>query len=620
MYKKMIFPLISILTILGIAICVCALAAENRQRAILEKLPSLEMPLFSMPGGFYDQEFSLELEAPEGCEIYYTTDGSNPDPASKQSGTAPKRYDGPILISQKPSLAGAIKSWMGNGERSEVQNATILRAICVKDNGERSKIATATYFIGESEYADRCIVSIVLDPEDLFGEQGIYVNYEERGKDWEREINLEIFDKTISAKSPYKSINQPAGIRIQGSSARKQYAKRFSVYSRKEYSGSKTFDQIFLGDYPIHSFVLREGFRNAFIQHLVQDRDIASADAKEALVLVNGCFWYTTMLQEKYSSTYFENRYGFKKDNVILIKGGEADSGDPEDLAKFEELYTYLRSHDLSEADAYEGFCGLADIQSYIDYSCVNLYFGNLDYNERNNIVYWRSKKKGKSPYEDTRWRWGLYDLDLENLDYGFYETDINTFTLDTHYSGEAFNKREMYVALKENRQFCRDFVNTFMDLINTTFQPKSVKEIYDAWNCTPAEHRMSETWCEEYFPVRNERVLEYIQEEFDLRAPVQLQLQLNDTASGTIALNTISPELSKSEAKTAEVADTASSQKFTWAGLYVPDCPVTLTAHPASGYRFVEWKVNGRSYSQDETIEVTLSTEDTVIEAVFMH
>lgn len=605
--SRMKFWIIGILTIVGIIACVYLLAAENRQRAILEKLPSLEMPLFSMPGGFYDQEFYLEINAPTGCQIYYTLDGSDPDPASEGSGMAPQLYEAPILITAKAPLSDAIKSWLYDGERSEVQNAATLRAICVNEAGERSKIATATYLIGEAAYEDRCVVSIVMDPDDLFGEQGIYTNYEERGRDWERGINLEIFDKTILSKNPAitaKNINQPAGIRIQGSSARKEYAKRFSVYSRKEYSGSKTFDQIFLGNYPIHSFVLREGFRNAFIQHLIQDRDIASADAKEAVVLINGCFWYTTMLQEKYNSTYFENRYGFKKDNVILIKGGEADSGDPEDLAKFEELYTYLRSHDLSEKDAYEGFGRLADIQSYIDFSCVNLYFGNLDYNERNNIVYWRSKKAGKGLYEDTRWRWGLYDLDLENLDYGYLETDVNTFSLDTHYSGEAFNKREMYVALKENRQFCRDFVNTFMDLINTTFAPENARKVYDAWNCTPAEHRMSDDWCEEYFPARNEKITAYIQEEFDLGDPVELCLQINDNAGGTVTINTISPAFSESEPA--------------WSGLYFPDCPVTLTATPAAGYRFEEWIVNSVSYSQNTTIELNLSTEGNVALAVF--
>ena len=156
------------------------------------------------------------------------------------------------------------------------------------------------------------------------------------------------------------------------------------------------------------------------------------------------------------------------------------------------------------------------------------------------------------------------------------------------------------------------------MDLINTTFQPENVKKVCDAWNCTPAEHRMSETWCEEYFPVRNERIVQYIQEEFDLGNPVKLQLQISDTTGGTIAINSISPELSKKKAGTAYGADPTLAREFTWTGLYFPDYPVTLTACPASGYHFAEWKINGNSYSQEESIELSLSSDGTIVEAVF--
>ena len=38
-----------------------------------------------------------------------------------------------------------------------------------------SEAVTATYFVGENPYRDKLVVSLVADPEDLFGENGIYV-------------------------------------------------------------------------------------------------------------------------------------------------------------------------------------------------------------------------------------------------------------------------------------------------------------------------------------------------------------------------------------------------------------------------------------------------------------
>lgn len=587
--QKLIFPLIGAFTIIGMAFCLFLLADARRERAIQEGIPTLEEPSFSMPGGFYDTAFSLTITAPAHCEIRYTTDGSIPTENSML-------YESPILVDCEMTVADAIDHWRRTGERSETPNAKVIRAISINSLGEKSEIMSATFFVNAPELQGRSVVSILMNPEDLFGEQGIYDHFEGRGEEWERRINLEFFEHAVT-------LNQPAGIRIQGASAREYYAKRFSVFSRKDYGTGKTFAQNILGEYPIHAFVLREGFMNAFIQHLVQDRNIASADAKETYVFVNGCFWNVAMLQEKYNSTYFENRYGFQKDNVILAKAGVVESEDVKDQASFQALYDYLRTHDLSDDANYAGFQKLADVQSFIDFSCVNLYFGNMDFNEQKNVYYWRSRKPGKSPYEDGRWRWGLYDLDLENLDYGFYETDINTFSLDTHYAGSAFNTREMYVSLKENRQFCRDFVNTFMDLINTEFRPAHAREIFDAWNCTPAYWRKEENWCESYFPIRNERITEYLAEEFGLSAqPVNIHLRTNDESGGTVTLGTITPALSEAG----------------WDGLYFTDYPLSLTATPAQGYRFVEWKADGVSLSKESTLMLTLSDTGADIEAVF--
>ena len=161
-----------------------------------------------------------------------------------------------------------------------------------------SDSVTATYFIGEQRYPDKMIVSLVADPEDLFGDNGIYVtgkayddwylggqegempeiNFLQHGEEWERPAVLELFQEGGLI------LHQNAGIRIQGASARLTENKRFSVYSRKKYSGSSWFEIPVFGKSRVHSFVLRSGFMNGYIQQLIQDRDVASAGSREVVV------------------------------------------------------------------------------------------------------------------------------------------------------------------------------------------------------------------------------------------------------------------------------------------------------------------------------------------------
>ena len=57
----------------------------------ISEVDSLE---FSKAGGFYDDPFELEIRAPEGMQIYYTLDGSEPDSTGLL-------YDGPIEIKDR---------------------------------------------------------------------------------------------------------------------------------------------------------------------------------------------------------------------------------------------------------------------------------------------------------------------------------------------------------------------------------------------------------------------------------------------------------------------------------------------------------------------------------------
>ena len=51
--------------------------------------------------------------------------------------------------------------------------------------------------------------------------------------------------------------------------------------------------------------------------------------------------------------------------------------------------------------------------------------------------------------------------------------------------------------------------------MIRTDFQPEHVGQVWEEWNCTPEYWRKDSDWWKEYFPVRNQKMLEFIREEF---------------------------------------------------------------------------------------------------------
>ena len=228
-----------------------------------------------------------------------------------------------------------------------------------------------------------------------------------------------------------------------------------------------------------------------------------------------------------------------------------------------------------------------------------------LDFNENKNYLCWRARKTGYGEYEDGRWRWALYDLDLENGNYGVVVEDINTFTMDTHYAGAAFNTRPLYVALKRNEDFRRQFVLSFMDMVNTDFTVERATEAMESWEITMHWWGMYPEWMENYFPARTESVTGYLAEEFGLTGSREtVKLSVNDTDAGYIILNTILPDLSNGE----------------WSGSYFTDYPVTVTAVANDGYVFAGWQCEETQAENAErnTVEMKIPAGGLTLRAVF--
>jgi len=134
-----------------------------------------------------------------------------------------------------------------------------VRAYCKNEEGQ-SKIISHSYFVTSGnleQYKNNTVISIVTNPDNLFDPlKGIYVvgyeyieekkkltesdtalfwkiteycNYNKKGKEWEKEANIAIFEKGTLL------VHQNLGIRIKGASTRSAAGKSFNLFSKDKY-------------------------------------------------------------------------------------------------------------------------------------------------------------------------------------------------------------------------------------------------------------------------------------------------------------------------------------------------------------------------------------------------
>ena len=586
---------------------------SNNDAKILA-VKNLEAPVFSHESGFYKEAFTLELEAGENETIYYTLDGSKPTTESFV-------YEGGIYIeniSEQPNVCNSVRKvvqeWLDYEPNDyPVDKAVIVRAVAMDENNCTSEVVTNTYFVDEEKYQEKNVLSIVADYDDLFGSKGIFVtgdeydayylsngntewaapNFLQSGRKWEIPGNVQML--TVGEET----LNQKVGIRTQGASTRLNPRKRMSIFSREEYSGNQYFEGLTFDGKKSHSFSLNSSISNVALPELVKDRNVTIQNAIETVAFLNGEYWYDTYALEKYNKYYLEETYGVNRDNVIIIKNQDVSEGLENSYDIYGQLLAYAANTDMSIPENYEILKQMADMQSYIDYICANVYLNNMDMSETKNYLVWRTITPEGGDLGDGRWRWMIYDTDcVEWMNCSYYgaseKAEVNSFTETMQFTGVAINEHLLYSSAKNSPEFCKQFVLSFMDMANVNFSMGNVERVFEKWNSALDIYGS-------FFEHRFDYVVPYMAEEFNLTGTLEdVILQINDTEGGIIKLNTTIPDLSEGS----------------WTGKYYTDYPITVTAVPTDGYEFVGWI--GSVESNSDTIEADVLKGGTTLEAVF--
>lgn len=407
---------------------------------------------FSNASGFYDSDFTLTLEADEGT-IYYTLDGSEPN-------TNSILYDevNGISISdatnnannyslRNDTSAGYKEEWVSKSgyvlPDYSVDKCTVVRASVLLDDGSFSNVYTHTYFVGfenRDSINNINVLSLVADPDDLFGyENGIYVlgkayddnpiytslsyshwhwangNFRKKGSDWERKASMEFFDTNGNL-----ILSQVGGVRIHGGGSRGFAQKSLNLYARKEIDGNKNFKYNFFGTgYKAKKLTLSSGgddIKSKGSDYLVNtacmgDSNYAIAHMIPYALFLNGEYWGMYYLSEKYDDKYIANYYDVDDDNVIMVKNGEIEEGEDEDIELWKQMKTYIANNNMEVPENYQQACDLIDIDSYVHYYATEIYIGRWNDWPASNTAAWRCRETGDGQYEDGKWRWMIFDL-----------------------------------------------------------------------------------------------------------------------------------------------------------------------------------------------------------------
>ena len=427
-------------------------------------------PIFSEQGKVFKgtKSFKLALSLPEGCpegtEIRYTTNGTEPTATSA-------KYTSEILINKSTAVRAKL--------------------FCA---GWLSPVSTVQSYIFHHRNLSIPIISIVTNKKYLDDSKiGIFANNnthdKSQQKDWRRPINFELFD----TEGEPAQLNQLCETRVTGAYSREASRKSMGIYCHKRF-GKKNMEYEFFPDQcpgltNYKSIVLRnagndrEGIymRDAVAQRaMAENADIDWQAWRPSVVYINGEYWGMLNIRERANENNIITHYDGLED-IDLLENEELKEGTTDNYNIFRAFYT-AHGHTLAE------YAELMDWEEYIRITTMNHYFNNLDYPGNNNVI-WRPRAEG------GKWRWIAKDLDYSmglynpnagesgGYDHKIIEQWYNPSDWNLH-KGANFSitstSTRLFRRLMEDEDFKREYIDRFCIYMGDFLNEKRIREIWD--------------------------------------------------------------------------------------------------------------------------------------------
>ncbi len=541
--------------------------ASNGGNSYTDYAPKPDM---SQTAGFHLGAITLEMSAPEGLVIRYTTNGSEPTATSTV-------YTAPITISQ----------------------TTIVNARCYSSDQNilPGWIEFNTYFINVTHTIPVISVSAATLDDLLNGNQSLtpFGTFEYFNKNGLRttfgygEFNEHGQDSWVH--------NQRSIDYITRDECGYNYAVRDTIIPITD---RNEFQRLILraaGDdnYPgIDSSAL---LRDMFVQNtaLINGMHLDGRRGEKCVMYVNGQFWGVYGMREKVSDhDYTEYYYGQDKYHIyyLLLWGGAwAEYGGQDAWNDWNELHDFIKYNDMSNQDNFEYVKSRLDYKSLVDYIIINSYVVCSDWINWN-VGWWR----GTNP-EGGHLKWGyiLWDEDATFNHYINYTGVPGTLpTVNPCFPQNLSNDPQQHIymfnRLRNNAEFTTYYKSRYLDLYNTVFKPENMISYLDeiAGKMEPEMQRHVQRWGGTFarWQTNVQKIRNFITTRYaylpqglsscmSLTGPYSYQVAVDPPNAGTIQLNSLN------------------LNEFPWHGTYFGGVDVQLTAIPANGnIEFDYWEI----------------------------
>ncbi len=461
-----------------------------------------EPPTFITQGGMFDRPITVELNVPEGYEVRYTTDASDPTVTSPV-------YTGPI----------------------EIPHTTVIRARGFAPGLNPSTIATQTYFI--SVYHTTPVISLVTDPDHVWNaETGMLAKGPLEGNEsvWRRPwfdvdkhegvgkdgLTGHLETATYAKKLHYDGsmefyetdgkqvLSTGMDFHVMGQFSLDMPQKSFSVNAKKRF-GTGYFEYKLFPDLPYERYkaiALRNGGQDGLYTRVLdgmQARLAATMPGTTVLtqawrpvsVYLNGQYWGHYNMRERINRHFVAQHEGWENPDAmdLLEASGTSSSnicwGSNRD---YKDLLNHIENLDMTQQENIQYIIDRVDIDNMFDYFIFEMYIGNTD---PGNIRYY--KKHG----EGNKWKWILYDMD-----WGLFDSKSGgpEYVLNPKGMGAFRINNLLLRKTLENPDMRNKFLERMGFLFQTTFTAANIGPMLDAMveEIKPEQTMHQGRWAEE--------------------------------------------------------------------------------------------------------------------------
>lgn len=556
-------------------------------------------PVVSDTAGFYDGPVTVAFTNLEvNSEIRYTVDGSEPTLSSML-------YESPVTINATAIVIA----------RTFSNNPSVLPGL----------LEFNTYFINESHNMGVMSASAAQLDNLLNGNQSLrpfgtfeYFNAEgERTTYGYGEFNEHGQDSWVHDQ---RSIDY-----ISRDECGYNYAIRDEIIPLTD---RDEFQRIILraaGDDNYPGIDTSAHLRDYFVQNTAQ-REGLHLDVRKGqkgVMYVNGTYWGIYGYREKVSDHDFTNYYYDQdKYSIYYLKlwgGSWAEYGGQAAWNDWNDLHDFIKYNDMADQANFDYVKTRLDYTSLVDYILINSYVVCSDWINWN-VGWWR----GTNP-DGGHQKWGyvLWDEDATFAHYINYTgvPGISPYTSPCYPEGLTSDPEEHIVMLNhllDNEEFSQYYINRYIDLYNTAFQPgnmisylNSIEEMLlpempahvARWGGSVAQWQGNVQKIRNFISSRHSYLPSGLNDCYDLTGPYEVNFIVDPPEAGLIRINS------------QVISDP------TWGGYYFGGIETELeVVSDNPNFEFSHWELFNHTLSPSNTAEqvVLEFTTGDYITAVF--